>query len=288
MIGVPSQMPVTEATAYVHSLAQKSGSSFLSAMRILPRGKRLAMYALYSFCRDIDDIADDPGDPLEKRRRLEEWRREIERLYDGAPTHPISVALSGPVAEFSLRKPDFLALIDGMEMDADRTVRLRDMDELTLYCDRVACAVGRHSIRIFGVPPPEGDPAASTLGQALQMTNILRDLMEDARRDRIYLPSDRLTAHGITDKAHAPAVLAHANLSEVCNEMASVAEDYFDQAKRALAKCDRRAIRPAVIMMETYHRIFVKLRERGWTALDQAVRVSKLEKAWIAVRYGFV
>ncbi len=257
-------------------------------MRILPRGKRLAMYALYSFCRDVDDIADDPGDPLEKRKRLEEWRQEIERLYDGAPTHPISVALSGPVFEFSLQKLDFLALIDGMEMDANDKVRLRDMEELALYCDRVACAVGRHSIRIFGVPPTQGDPAASTLGQALQITNILRDLLEDAKRDRIYLPGDRLTAHGITDMAQASLALDHANLPRVCEEMAALADDYFTQAKSALTKCERRAVRPAVIMMETYRRILLRLRERGWIKLDQAVHVSKLEKAWIALRYGFV
>ena len=273
------------ALAYVESVVKRSGSSFSSAMRRLPTDKRNAMFAVYAFCRQIDDIADDPGEESDKLAQLEQWRIEIEGLYAGHPGHFIGLALAVPIARFGLNKQDFLAVVDGMEMDAGRSLRITDRDHLGLYCDRVACAVGRLSNRIFGIDDETGARVARALGEALQLTNILRDIGEDALRDRLYLPQDLLRAHGITEP-DIGAVLAHPNLPGVCVEMVGIAQIRFDEATALLAKCDQRRMRPAIMMMEVYRRIFVGLSRRGWRDLDRPVSLSWAEKLWILLRYG--
>ena len=273
------------ALAYVESVVKRSGSSFSSAMRRLPTDKRNAMFAVYAFCRQIDDIADDPGEESDKLAQLEQWRIEIEGLYAGRPEHFIGLALAVPIARFGLNKQDFLAVVDGMEMDAGRSLRITDRDHLGLYCDRVACAVGRLSNRIFGIDNETGARVARALGEALQLTNILRDIGEDALRDRLYLPQDLLRAHGITEP-DIGAVLAHPNLPGVCVEMVGIAQIRFDEATALLAKCDQRRMRPAIMMMEVYRRIFVGLSRRGWRDLDRPVSLSWAEKLWILLRYG--
>ena len=276
-----------DALAYVESVVRRSGSSFSSAMRCLPTDKRNAMFAVYAFCRQIDDIVDDPGEEEDKLAQLKQWRSEIESLYAGHPEHFIGLALAAPVACFGLDKRDFLAVVDGMEMDAGRSLRITDRDHLGLYCDRVACAVGRLSNRIFGIDDETGARVARALGEALQLTNILRDIVEDAQRDRLYLPQDLLRAHGITEP-DIDAVLAHPNLPGVCAEMAGVAQSRFDEATALLAKCDRRRMRPAIMMMEVYRRIFVGLSRRGWRDLDRPVSLSWAEKLWVLLRYGVI
>lgn len=285
MKDIPSDPTDREALAHVERVVRSSGSSFFSAMRMLPRKKRTDMYAIYAFCREVDDIADDPGEEKEKRGRLGEWRNEIELLFAGHPTGPVSRALARPVADHALRKEDFIALIDGMDMDAGDTLRMVDMDHLYLYCDRVACAVGRLSYRVFGADAESGDDVARFLGQALQLTNILRDLDEDVSRDRLYLPADLLAAHGIAE-TDLQAVLSHPNLEIVCKQLASIADQRYGEASAALARCDRRVMRPAIIMMKVYRRIFDKLRARGWGSDRRPVKVSKIEKLWIALRHG--
>jgi phytoene synthase len=245
------------------------------------------MFAVYAFCRQVDDIADDPGEEADKLARLAQWRREIESLYAGRPQHPVGRALAAPVVRFGLNKEDFLAVVDGMEMDAAGSLRIADMDHLRLYCDRVACAVGRLSNRVFGIDDETGARLARALGEALQLTNILRDIGEDAGRDRLYLPQDLLGAHGITE-TDAGAVLAHANLPGVCAEMAGIAQRRFDEAAALLANCDRRRMRPAIMMMEAYRRIFLGLSRRGWRDLDQPVSLSRAEKLWVLLRYGVI
>ena len=276
-----------DALAYVESAVRRSGSSFSSAMRRLPTDKRNAMFAVYAFCRQIDDIADDPGEEADKLAQLEQWRSEIESLYAGHPEHLVGLALAAPVARFGLDKQDFLAVVDGMEMDAGRSLRITDRDHLGLYCDRVACAVGRLSNRIFGIDDETGARVARALGEALQLTNILRDIGEDAQRDRLYLPQDLLRAHGITEP-DIGAVLAHPNLPGVCVEMAGIAQSRFDEATALLDKCDRRRMRPAIMMMEVYRRIFVGLSRRGWRDLDRPVSLSWAEKLWVLLRYGVI
>jgi len=270
----------------VESVVRSSGTSFFWAMRTLPEEKRRAMYAIYAFCREVDDIADDPGEESEKMRRLGEWRAEIERIYDGSPRLPTSRALAMPAAQFGLRKADFLAVIDGMEMDAGRELRLADMEALFLYCDRVACAVGRLSNQVFGVDREKGDQVARALGQALQLTNILRDLHEDGQRDRLYLPESLLRAHGMTDLEPAK-VLSHPALASVCQELADLARRRFSEAVSGLAACDRRQMRPAILMMQVYRRTFDRLMRRGWQDITKPVGLSKAEKLWVVLRYGF-
>jgi len=270
----------------VEYAVNNSGSSFLAAMRFLPSEKRRAMYALYSFCREVDDIADEVGAPEEKRRLLAEWRAEIDRLFAGLPERPISRVLADAVNRYDLPKVDLLALIDGMEMDAAASVRIADQAELALYCDRVACSVGRLSNRIFGVAPEVGDALARALGEALQMTNILRDLREDAERDRLYMPLDLLSAHGISETGDTTGVLAHPRFPGACAALADLTRQRYAVARTLMAGCERRAVRPAAVMMEVYRAVFLRLETRGWRRLDKAVVVPRLLKLWIALRYG--
>ena len=276
-----------EAVAHVEDVVRRSGTSFFWAMRRLSAGKRRAMYAIYAFCREVDDIADGAGNPDEKRARLGQWRGEIERLYGDRPHSPIARALAETVERYGLRKQDFQAIINGMEMDTGTSIRLADMEELILYCDRVACAVGRPSIRVFGVPEADGDAIAQALGQALQLTNILRDMREDAELDRLYLPADLLAAHDI-DAADATAVVDHPRLPQVCELIANIAERRFEEARAMIATCDPERSRPAVMMMEVYHRILHKMTTYGWGHHGTRVRLSAFEKLWVVFRYGIL
>jgi phytoene synthase len=281
--------PISERVArdHVESVVKRSKTSFFWAMRTLPQEKRHAMFAVYAFCREVDDIADERGAFAGKLDRLDEWRREIDRVYDAQPLHPVSRALAAPIAEFGLCKKDFQTVIDGMEMDAGDSLRIADMETLTLYCDRVASAVGRLSVRIFGEPGESGRRVAQSLGQAMQMTNILRDLHEDAGRDRLYLPGELLRAHGIPD-GEVDRVLAHPTLPAACAELADLAGQRFDETERALDACDHRRIRPAVVMKEVYRKVLQRLVARGWRRLDVRVTLSKAEKLWIAFRHGMM
>ncbi|HTZ34907.1 MAG TPA: squalene/phytoene synthase family protein, partial [Stellaceae bacterium] len=187
---------------------EAAGTSFYWAMRLLPRERREAMYAVYAFCREIDDIADD-WPAAERAAGLATWRDEIEALYGGGrPRHLVARALQQPVARFALRKGDFHDLIAGMEMDAAADIRAPDLATLDLYCARVASAVGHLSVSIFGDPGAAAHEVADALGRALQLTNILRDLDEDAARGRLYLPRELLDRHGIRD-LEPRAVLRH-------------------------------------------------------------------------------
>ena len=276
-----------QAREHVESVVKRSKTSFFWAMRALPEAKRYGMYAVYAFCREVDDIADEEGIAADKLARLDEWRREIDRAYAGAPLHPVTRALADPIAEFSLCKQDFLTVIDGMDMDAGDSLRIADMEALALYCDRVACAVGRLSIRIFGELGESGQRVAQSLGQAMQMTNILRDLSEDAGRGRLYLPDTLLRSHGIPEDG-VDRILAHPSLPGVCGELADLAGQRFDETDRAMDECDRRRIRPAIVMKEVYAQVLKRLVARGWHRLDVRVSLTKAEKLWIAFRHGMM
>src|ERR1700754_2720004 len=173
-----------------------SGSSFYNAMRVLPRAQREAMFEIYSFCRQVDDIADSTGPREQRREELARWRSDIDALYAGEP-RPRTQSLAAPVRHFGLQREDFHAIIDGMEMDVVNDIRAPDDATLELYCDRVASAVGRLSVRVFGMEERDGVALAHHLGRALQLTNILRDLDEDAAFGRLYLPAEGLRAAGI-------------------------------------------------------------------------------------------
>jgi len=292
-LAMPEQLtPSAEQAAAkeIESAVSASGSSFLAAMWFLPGQKRRAMYAVYSFCRAVDDIADEEGLPEEKRERLGRWREEIDALFSGRPQTPEGRALLSPVSHYELNKADFFAVIDGMEFDASDQVRIADQTELDLYCDRVACAVGRLANRVFGVPPEQGDPLAATLGRALQLTNILRDLVEDAERNRLYIPADLLAARGIRSVEDISSVLADSAFPSVCEELVKINKSYYDAALAILRTCERCRVRPPMIMMRVYRRLLDKLETRGWQGayLGLRVRVSRPEKLWLALRYGIL
>ncbi len=280
-------VPETQALEHVEAAVKKAKTSFYWAMRRLPKDKRNAMFAVYAFCRQVDDIADGTDAVKDKRARLSQWRKEIDRLYRGNPILPVARALEGPVSKFDLQREDFLAVIDGMEMDARSKLRIEDQAELDLYCDRVACAVGRLSNRIFGIDPKMGDRVASALGKALQLTNILRDLAEDAKLNRLYLPQAMLHEHGITD-IDPEKVLRHPALPQVCALLIIIARRRFQETAELLELCDPKKMRPAVMMMETYRLIYSKLQERGWDKIDEPVKLSMFEKLWVLFRYGIL
>jgi len=288
MTGKQAPSGVIDPVEYAECVVRRSGTSFYWAMRLLPRAKRNAMFAIYAFCREVDDIADDPGLEADKLSRLAAWSDEVGRLFGGSPRFPVFRALAG--SGFDLREADFRAVIHGMEMDAASRVRIADMAELRLYCDRVACAVGRLSNRVFGIDDEQGDPLALALGQALQLTNILRDIAEDAERDRLYLPGDLLAEYGIAPGGEVDdigPVLKHPALPELCEWLAGIAEGRFQEAAVRLACCDRRQMRPAIMMMEAYRRVLDRLNRRGWSRLDEPVGLSKVEKLWGMIRHGW-
>jgi phytoene synthase len=270
----------------VRSRVAASGTSFYWAMRLLPKERREAMYAVYAFCREVDDIADD-APPAERAPGLEAWRREIAALYHGGgPRHLVGRALAGPIARYGLRRDDFLAVIDGMAMDAACDIRAPRLAELDLYCDRVASAVGRLSVRIFGAHVPAADLVAHHLGRALQLTNILRDLAEDGARGRLYLPQELLDRHGVAARDPATA-LADPALPLVCRDLAEVARGHFAAAAAAMRQCPRRAMRPARIMGAFYRAILDRLVAGGWRDLAERGSLSKGAKLRLVLRHAF-
>jgi phytoene synthase len=264
-----------------------AGTSFYWAMRLLPRDRRYAMYAVYAFCREVDDIADDDRPPAQKLAALDLWRAEIDALYAGAPRHLVARALFRPVRRYGLRRSDFLTLIDGMEMDAREDIRAPDLAALDLYCARVASAVGHLSVHVFGDTGDAAHQVAESLGRALQLTNILRDLDEDARRGRLYLPREILDRHGIRGSDPA-AVLRHPALPAACRELAAVAERHFGDSDQAMAECRRRAMRPAAVMAAVYRATLRELLRAGWRDPGQRVGVPPARKLWLVLRHGVI
>lgn len=267
----------------VEAIVQRSGTSFYRGMRVLPPERRTAIYAIYAFCRLVDDVADEPAPLPDKLRDLAAWRDRIGAVFDGHGADPVTRVLVVATRDYHLRRDDFLAVIDGMQMDADTVIVAPDLATLDLYCDRVAAAVGRLSVRAFGDGSADADRVAWHLGRALQHTNILRDVAEDAGRGRLYLPAEWLADAGVPpDPAQA---LAHPGLSAVCARMAAAAHTHFRDAHRAMAACDRRAMRPARLMGATYDALLARLERRGWIRLEQPVRLPKWQKLAIAVRH---
>ena len=274
-------------TAPDESAGRARGSSFYLAMRILPKAQRQAMYEVYSFCRLVDDIADEGGPRPVRHQALDDWRSAIDGLYAGTPPKPALRDLAVAIRAFDLRREDFHAIIDGMDMDVTQDIQAPDWATLDLYCDRVASAVGRLSVRIFGTPPAEGDALAHHLGKALQLTNILRDIDEDAAIDRLYLPREALEAAGIA--AHAPlAVAADPRLADACAPVIARAQDHFAEAEAIMARCPRASVKPCRIMDEAYRAILRGVVARGFALPRTRVRVSKARFILALLRYGLV
>lgn len=278
-------MNIEPAATRMSSEPAASRSSFYTAMRILPAAQRNAMYQVYAFCRAVDDIADEGGARPERIAGLNQWRAEIAKLYDGGGTTELTRNLAAPIAEFKLQQADFIAVIDGMEMDARGDIHAPDWATLDLYCDRVASAVGRLSVRIFGVADRAGIALAHHLGRALQLTNILRDLDEDAQMGRLYLPSDALLHAGITDHAIGN-VLAHPNLDAACLWVAQKARENFAQAEAIMAGEPRAGVRSPRVMAAVYAVILEKLMARSWAEPRLKASPSKRQILWAVMRHG--
>ena len=263
-----------------------SGSSFYAAMRILPADQRDAMFQIYSFCRQVDDIADSDGPREERLAEIDRWRRDIDALYAGNPPARVKDYV-GPVKQFGLKREDFIAIIDGMEMDIPADIRAPDEKTLDLYCDRVASAVGRLSVRVFGLPENDGILLAHHLGRALQLTNILRDIDEDAGIGRLYLPREALLAAGIASSD--PAVVAvDPNVPKACAPLIAQAREHFAKSDEIMARNRRRAVRAPRIMSKYYRAILELLVARGFAPPRPAVRLNKMAKLAIILRYAFI
>ena len=264
--------------------AVSSGSSFHTAMRILPPSQRQAMFEIYAFCRAVDDIADGDTQHADRLAALEDWRADIAACYAGNAPAALR-SLDEQIKEFNLQQQDFHAVIDGMIMDVVSTIVAPDAATLDLYCDRVASAVGRLAVRVFGLEEQPGIELAHHLGRALQLTNILRDLDEDAEIGRLYLPAEALTAAGIP--AGTPrAVIDHPAIDTVCRGIARDAQAHYDASAAIMARCPSRVVRSPRIMYEVYHEILTRLLARGWLAPRTRVRVNKAKLAWIVLRHA--
>jgi phytoene synthase len=263
-----------------------SGSSFYAAMRILPREQREAMFQIYSFCRQVDDIADSDGPRSERLAALQRWRDDIDALYQGHPPSRLQDYVAS-VRKFDLEREDFLAIVDGMEMDVPQDIRAPDLATLDLYCDRVASAVGRLSVRVFGLPRDDGILLAHQLGRALQLTNILRDIDEDAAIGRLYLPLEGLLHAGITS-TDPLRVISDPALPKVCAPLVARARAHFETADEVMRRNRRSVVRAPRIMSKYYRAILELLVARGFAEPRTPVRLSKPARLAIVLRYAFI
>ena len=268
----------------VEAIVRAAGTSFYRGMRVLPPDRRHAMYAIYAFCRIVDDIADEDGALPDKLHGLAMWREHVAGLYRGESDGPVTRVLAAAVQRFALREDDFVAVINGMRMDAEAVIVAPDMATLDLYCDRVAAAVGRLSVRAFGDASPRADKVAHALGRALQLTNILRDVHEDALRGRLYLPRELLEEAGVP--LDPMAALASPRLPVVCAALARVARGYFEAARADMRLCDATAMKPARLMGATYAAILAELERAAWRHPERRVSLPAWRKLWLVCRHG--
>jgi len=264
-----------------------SGSSFYTAMRLMPKAEREAMFAIYAFCRKVDDIADDGvGTRPERHAKLEAWRADLGALYDGKPAGEAGF-LAAAVTRYGLRLPDFNTIIDGMEMDVTEDIVAPDLPSLDLYCERVASAVGRLSIKIFGMEEGPGFDLAQHLGRALQLTNILRDIDEDAAIGRLYLPREYLFAAGFTS-LDPEMVVSDPRVDLVCRSVAALAHEHYEKALAILAKKPKGRLATPWLMGAVYSEILRATEAMGFKPPRQRVSIGKGKLLSLALRAQFL
>ncbi len=270
---------------YCQDKAAKSGSSFYYSFRFLPVNKRRAITALYAFCREVDDVVDECSDANVARTTLNWWRNEVAAIYGGTPQHPVAQALVPVVQQFNLAQEHLLEIIDGMEMDLDQP-RYADFKSLQLYCYRVASVVGLLSVEIFGYSDRQTLKYAHDLGIAFQLTNIIRDVGEDARRNRIYLPMDELRQFGVT-----AADILNARETENFRKLMAFqierAQRYYQHAFEHLPAADRRSQRTGLIMAAIYRAVLDEVVASGCHVLKERVSLTTRYKLWLALRAWF-
>ena len=266
----------------VTSVVRGSATSFYYGMKVLPPERRAAMYAIYTFCRLVDDVADEDAPLAEKRKLLRGWRQIIGGIFAGRTNNALTRILRVAVLQYHLREADFIAIIDGMEMDAGAPIVAPPLPILDLYCDRVASAVGRLSVRVFGDDSTSAEDTAYALGRALQLTNILRDVPEDAKRGRLYLPYEYLRQENVATNPEAAVVSPR--LPFVCLRVARLAMKYYKEAETSMAYCDTKAMKPARIMLASYKPLLMTLHNRGYDYKKGRVSLPKWRKLMLAAQ----
>ncbi|NMG46962.1 presqualene diphosphate synthase HpnD [Azoarcus communis] len=265
---------------YCQDKAAASGSSFYYSFMFLPPERRQAITALYAFCREVDDVVDECHDVSLAQTKLEWWRQEIARVFDGTPTHPVGHALKDILTRFNLPREQLLEIIDGMAMDLQQT-RYLDFKGLQLYCYRVASVVGLLAAEIFGYTDRQTQKYAHDLGMAFQLTNIIRDVGEDARRGRIYLPIEDLQRFEVPAKDILEARYTD-NFRRLMQFQYERAQQFYDQAFAQLPKVDRKSQRPGLVMAAIYRTLLREIARDGFLVLDRRTSLTPLRKVWLA------
>ncbi len=268
---------------YCQEKAAKSGSSFYYAFRFLPEDRRRAITAFYAFCREVDNIVDEVSEPAVAHTKLAYWRREVDALYVGTAQHPVMQALNPHIAPMLLPQSAFHTVIDGMQQDLEKT-RYLNFAELSAYCYKAAGVVGEVSARIFGMSIPDNPKTleyARTLGEALQLTNIIRDVGEDARRGRIYLPQDELDRFGVSSSTLLRGTAAD-KFSGLMTFQYSRAVETYDRAYAALPSEDKRSQRTGLAMGAIYRALLEEIRRDGYRVLEHRVALTPIRKLWLA------
>ena len=266
--------------AYVQQKAATSGSSFYYAFLFLPPQKRAAITAFYAFCREVDDVVDDMVDPGVAATKLQWWRAEVAQAFAGTPSHPTLQALMPLATEFGIEQRHLQAVIEGCQMDLTQT-RYLDFPGLQRYCHLVAGVVGEVAAHIFGQTDPQTTAYAHTLGQALQLTNIIRDVGEDARRGRIYLPVNELKQFGVTAQDILSSTYSD-RFTALMRFQAQRAQGLYDQALALLPAADRRAQKPGLMMASIYRALLTEIERDNFTVLHQRISLTPLRKLWLA------
>ena len=267
---------------YCQSKAAQSGSSFYYSFLFLPQERRRAITALYAFCREVDDAVDEPSDPSAARAALEWWRGEVSRLFAGDPQHPVTRALAPWTRAFGIDEARLGEIMNGMEMDLNQT-RYLDFTGLRLYCHRVAGVVGALAAGIFGYRNAATLEYAERLGLAFQLTNIIRDVGEDARKNRIYLPLDELKEFGVT-AADILGARHTENFARLMRFQAERARRCYGEAFAMLAPEDRHAQRPGLMMAAIYRTLLDEIADDDFQVLKQRIALTPVRKLWIAWR----
>jgi phytoene synthase len=268
---------------YCQNRAAQSGSSFYYAFRFLPKARRCAITAFYAFCREVDNVVDEVTEPGVARVKLAFWRNEVDALYAGNPQHPVMQALAPHVESMHLPQAAFHTVIDGMQQDLDRT-RYLDFPELQHYCYMAAGVVGEVSARIFGMSVADDARTlayARTLGEALQLTNIIRDVGEDARRGRIYIPQTELAQYGVSGSQLLKA-RGEGDFAGLMQYQYQRAVDTYERAYHELPAADRRMQRPGLAMAAIYRALLEEIRRDGFRVLEHRVALTPIRKLWIA------
>lgn len=267
---------------YCQDKAARSGSSFYYSFLFLPPQRRLAITALYAFCREVDDVVDETSDAQLAGRKLDWWEQEIERLCQGKPDHPVTRALAPHLQAFDLTRSRLLEVISGMRMDLVQH-RYADQEALALYCRRVAGVVGEMASSIFGRTDPATLLYADRLGLAFQLTNIIRDVGEDARKGRIYLPQQDLQRHGV-NPADLLSGRRSPGFSALMQDMTERARQAYREAYALLPGADRRAQRPGLIMAAIYSTLLDEIERDDFQVLDRRTSLTPIRKLWLAWR----